>query len=60
MTRENDCAYYQMRNAQELRASEGAADNLIKRLHWEMAQRYAFLAKEKEGASVGDKPNVRP
>ncbi|CAN5386942.1 hypothetical protein BH10PSE13_BH10PSE13_07980 [soil metagenome] len=46
-----DAEFYRMRELQEMTASERAADPMIRRLHWEMAQRYAYLAREAEEAA---------
>ena len=43
-------AYYRRREAQELKASQKAAQPEIRSLHWKMARRYAELA---EGAGDG-------
>lgn len=43
-----DAEFYRKRELQEMAASERAPDPMIKRLHWEMAQRYAYLAREAE------------
>lgn len=51
MLNTDDGAYYRKRQAQEMEASEKATDPMIKRLHWEIAQRYAFLASEQEEMS---------
>jgi len=59
MADEDSAAFYRKREQQELEASEKATDMMIKRLHWEMAQRYAFLASEAEsdtGAGATDLP----
>lgn len=45
--------YFKRREAQELEASDKASDPTIKRLHWEMAQRYAYLASEAGGGCDG-------
>lgn len=42
-------AYYRRREAQELKASQKAAQPEIRSLHWKMARRYAELA---EGAAA--------
>ncbi|HEX7782049.1 MAG TPA: hypothetical protein VF509_04510 [Sphingobium sp.] len=44
----DDVEFYRSREAQELRSSELATDPHIRRLHWEMAQRYNFLALRAE------------
>jgi len=44
-----DAEFYRKREVQEMAASERASDPMIRRLHWEMAQRYAYLAQEAEG-----------
>jgi len=48
MLNADDGAYYRKRQAQEMEASKKAIDPMIRRLHWEIAQRYAFLASEQE------------
>ncbi|WP_171905729.1 hypothetical protein [Sphingobium phenoxybenzoativorans] len=48
MNRNDDAAFYRNREMQEMRSSELAADPHICRLHWEMAQRYGFLARQAE------------
>lgn len=48
MAEEENAAYFRKREQQELKQSDNATDPQIKRLHWEMAQRYAFLASELE------------
>lgn len=48
MARSDDATFYRTREQQELLASDNATDATIKRLHWEMAQRYAYLAQEAE------------
>jgi hypothetical protein len=48
---EDGADFYRKREKQELEASDKATDPMIKRLHWEMAHRYAYLAKEAENES---------
>ena len=50
MAQEDTVQFYHRRKMQELAASDRATDPTIRRLHWEMAQRYAFLASEAEGS----------
>jgi hypothetical protein len=45
--------FYKRREAQELRASTEASDPVVKRLHWEMAQRYNHLASVVEVRGEG-------
>lgn len=52
----DDAAFYRMREKQELHASEKASDPMIKRLHWEMTQRYAQLAEEASEAEGAIRP----
>lgn len=51
MNRKDDAAFYRSREMQEMRSSELAADPHICRLHWEMAQRYGYLAREAEASA---------
>jgi hypothetical protein len=46
-----DAEFYRKREAQEMAASDRALDPMTRRLHWEMAQRYAFLAGEADRLS---------
>jgi len=49
-----------MREAQELAASQRAQTPMTGRLHWEMAQRYAFLASEEEFTFAADIRALQP
>jgi hypothetical protein len=46
MTYGKDADYYRRREAQELKASQLAADPGIRGLHWSMARHYAELAQQ--------------
>jgi hypothetical protein len=46
MTYSTDADYYRRREAQELKASQLAADPGIRGLHWSMARHYAELAQQ--------------
>jgi len=48
MSHSDDAEFFRSREQRELLASDKASDPTIKRLHWEMAQRYAYLASEAE------------
>jgi hypothetical protein len=47
-----DREFYNRRRDQELEASDAATDPVIKRLHWEMAQRYSWLARQEDVATM--------
>lgn len=44
----DDKEFYARRREKELSASAAATDPIIARLHWEMAERYAWLSKKDE------------
>jgi hypothetical protein len=51
MNRNDDATFYRSREIQEIQSSQPAVDPHIRRLHWEMAQRYGFLATQAENGS---------